>query len=95
MLENFLILGNEKKFTAMKMMKLSFKKDNSARVTSRGSTPKNYTPTKVKMAKLTGKWSGGNARLGSGNNAKPEGTLPRMGNPSGGGAGARMQTGHY
>ena len=77
------------------MSKLTLKNDNSARVTSRGSTKKNYQPTKVKMAKISGTWKGGNARLGTGNNKKPEGTLPRMGEPSGGSGGARMNTGHY
>lgn len=79
----------------MKMIKLSLKKDNSARVTNPGAESKNYQPQKPKMAKITGTWKGSNARLGVGNNKKPAGTLPRMGKPSGGGAGARMQTGHY
>ena len=64
----------------MKMMKHSVKEDRSARVTSPGAEKKNYQGSSAKMVTIRGKkWKGGNAMLGKGNSAKPDGNLPNMG----------------
>ena len=75
------------------MSKLSLKEDKSPRVTSKGAEHKNYVPKPVKMASIK---MGKNptTMLGKGNNKKPAGNKPPMGEPKAADASPRMNSFH-